>query len=177
MRKPPPAYVVQRVLEAWHNRQQWLAEAESPEPDGVPQNEPPDRETADVYDLLHQAMQGAAEAQRFEEFVDAQIAALQIRKARFARQKEIGKLTTHAIMQALEIRREVLPDCDASIRSGPRSVVIIDKDKLEPRFRRVIPETWEPDKVSLRNAMAKDGEVVEGAMLSNGTPYVVIGTK
>lgn len=58
-----------------------------------------------------------------------------------------------------KIQGEIL---NVSIAKSPKSVVILDKDKVPKEFRRAIPETWEIDKHSILENFEKTGEIPEG---------------
>ena len=58
-----------------------------------------------------------------------------------------------------------------TVSDGPAGVVVTDAEKLERRFLRIPPP--EPDKVLIGRAL-KDGEVVDGATLSNPQPVLRI---
>jgi hypothetical protein len=110
------------------------------------------RHTQDAQDLADAARKRAAEAteraRRYE--------------ARAARYKGL----VLAAMDAVGWRKREWPEATVSLRAPQAAVVITDETVLPERFIRV---TRTPDKEALRAAL-KDGEVIDGAALANGSP-------
>lgn len=175
--KPPSAYTVQQVVGAYQRARAWLLDDPEAYYDESVITGLLGPETGDVRDLLDRTLRAAAQAKRMEDAAEAQIAALKPRKDRFGRRFDVLKQTAFAIMQALEMRSHELPDITASIRKGSASVQIIDETKVEDRFMRIVPESKAPDKVKIREALTKDGEVLTYAVMSNAPPYLSLTSK
>lgn len=80
-----------------------------------------------------------------------------------------------AILEAMDERRFELPHGTLSIKAGTSSVVITDEAALSDRFVEVVT-TRKPLKAEIKTAL-NDGEVVDGAMMSNGFPTLTVRSK
>jgi hypothetical protein len=49
-----------------------------------------------------------------------------------------------------------------SVRNNPPSVNIVNPDLIPEAYRRIIPETWQPDKTAILLAVKNMGEIVPG---------------
>ena len=49
-----------------------------------------------------------------------------------------------------------------SLRKSPPSVKVISEDDIPQEYRRVIPESWQPDKKSIIDYFKETGEVIAG---------------
>ena len=58
-----------------------------------------------------------------------------------------------------KIKRELFT---VSIRNNPPSVNVIDVEQLPNDFRRIIPETWQPDKKAILEHFKGSGEILPG---------------
>jgi hypothetical protein len=85
------------------------------------------------------------------------------------------KATLFAIMDAIGCHRLELPDCTISTRAGPPAVIVTDEAALPDRFIRV-ETTRRADKAAIATAL-KDGEVVDGAELSNAMPVLSVRSR
>lgn len=80
------------------------------------------------------------------------------------------------VMMALgwrQIPAEVLPEMTVSMGYSPPKVIVGDLDELPSRFKRTRVSV-EPDKLAIREAIEKDGEIVPGASLGNSEPHLRI---
>lgn len=58
-----------------------------------------------------------------------------------------------------KIRRDLFT---ISLRLNPPSVNVIDTDSIPTHFRRIIPETWQPDKKQILEHFKETGEIIAG---------------
>ena len=65
-------------------------------------------------------------------------------------------------MMAMEVDRVKRPLFTVSVRTNPPSCQILDADALPQGFRRVIPETWQPDRKAILENFKATGEIPEG---------------
>ena len=176
--KPPSAYAISQVVGIWHRARAWLLDEDTDlQRDEAQIAELLGPETADVIDMLNRSLRAARHAESMVDAIKIQRAELEAREKRFAKRYETMKGAAFAIMQALDKRSHELPELTASIRKGASSVVILAPDAVEDRFMRIIPENKVPDKIKLREALTKDGEVLDYAVMSNAAPYISIGVK
>lgn len=66
------------------------------------------------------------------------------------------------------------PLVDARVQRGRETARVTDEKKIPDRFW--IKREPELDKKALNEAVCTDGEVIEGAEISNGAPYLVVKT-
>jgi hypothetical protein len=70
-----------------------------------------------------------------------------------------------------KIKGDVL---DLSLRANPPSVNIIDNDSIPDDYRKIIPESWQPDKISILKAFKDNGEIVSGCEIITDKKTLVI---
>jgi len=58
-----------------------------------------------------------------------------------------------------KIKGDVL---NISLKTNPPSVQIINQEDIPPEYRRVIPETWQPDKAKILTQFKDTGEIIPG---------------
>ena len=58
-----------------------------------------------------------------------------------------------------KVKRDVLT---ISVRVNPPSVNVVDEEVIPQEFRRVIPETWQPDKKQIIEHFKNTGEIIAG---------------
>lgn len=58
-----------------------------------------------------------------------------------------------------KVKRDVLT---VLVRLNPPSVNVLDPESIPQQFRRVIPETWQPDKKTIIDHFKDTGEIVPG---------------
>jgi hypothetical protein len=63
------------------------------------------------------------------------------------------------------------PLVNARAQSGQQTAAVIDEEKIPERF---FVTTKTLDKRALNAAVVSDGEVIEGAEMRNGTPFLVV---
>ena len=61
-----------------------------------------------------------------------------------------------------------------SLKINPPSVQILNQDDIPETYRRVIPETWEADKVSILKTFKDNGEIVLGCGIIRDKKSLVI---
>jgi len=120
----------------------------------------------------------AIEASHGAEAIEAHIRDLAERKDRYWKRAESYRRTAQGIMEMLpdlfpegKYRGDLLT---AYITVGKPGVQIVDEEKLEDRFVRI---TRTPNKAAISEAILKDGEIIEGAVMKNPMPYLVIRVK
>jgi hypothetical protein len=132
-------------------------------------------ETGDVRTILSRLLQATHHANAMADGAAEMLASLRGRQDRYRRRCEAYRATLFAIMDATGKKKEEFPHGIISIRAGKSSLIITDETKLEERFI-VTTVTKSPDKAAIRTAIG-DGEVIEGAQLSNGLPILTIRGK
>lgn len=130
-------------------------------------------EAPDVDAVLCRLLRAGDEAQTNVEAVSARVAALEGRKARFARQHAEYRRTVFAMLDALGLRKWKNAEFSVSITDGRPGVVITDEAALPDRFVRI---TKTPDKTAIGCAL-REGHEVPGATLQNSMPSLTVRTK
>ena len=128
---------------------------------------------ADVDGLLVRLLRAIGEARANEDAISQRVDALQAREARFVRQREEYRAAAFAILDAIGLTKWRSAEFSASVSPGRPGVIVTDEAALPDRFVRVVRQ---PDKAAIKAAL-EQGEVVEGAELSNGLPQMRILTK
>lgn len=70
-----------------------------------------------------------------------------------------------------QVKTEVVT---VSVKVNPPSVNVIDEDAIPPDFRRIIPETWQPDKNKIIDFFKTTGEVLPGIEMVTNKKSVTI---
>jgi len=70
-----------------------------------------------------------------------------------------------------KVKRDVLT---VSIRVNPPSVNVITLDDIPTQYRRIIPETWQPDKKTIIDHFKDTGEIVPGVEVVTDKKSIVI---
>lgn len=165
----PSAWSVSQAVSAWLSaRARLLADDPGADIDAILGDE-----TEDVREILSRLLSAEQWAAAQREGAETLIANLEERKERFAKQRESVRGTMFAILDATGKAKEVFPHGTISIREGKPAVRITDEAALEDRFvtvKRV------PNKAEIATAL-KDGEVVDGAVLTNSMPTLTIRGK
>jgi len=130
----------------------------------------------DAYALLDATLRAAAGAAAMADMVEARIAKLREREARYMARYEALRGAAFAAMDALGLKRRELPDLLASIAAGTPQVVITDESALPAHCLRTVPATTVPDKGAIA-ANLKAGIEVPGAELNNGLPRLQLRTR
>jgi len=74
-------------------------------------------------------------------------------------------------MEVMGLKKIDEPDCRITIQPGRERVEILDASKIPVCFLKIIPETKEPDKVTMLKAL-KNGESIDGVKLTVGDPIL-----
>jgi hypothetical protein len=169
MTDAPSGWKVSQALSAWQSARSRLL-ADDPDADVDAVLGP---ETDDVREILSRLLSAEQWSSAQAEGAKTLIADMDTRRHRFLRQKETARGVMFAVMEALETAKEVFPHGTISVSAGKPAVVITNEAALDDRFV-VIKRT--PNKTEIATAL-KDGEVVEGAVLSNSLPTLTIRGK
>lgn len=162
----PSAWRIQQAVSAWESaRARLLAD----DPDANVE-EILGAETEDVRKILCLLLSAEQWASAQEEATDRMMTNLDERRVRFKRQKQSMRGTMFAIMDVLGKTKEVLPHGTISVRDGKPSVHITDEAALADRFVTI---ERVPNKTEIGIAL-RDGEVVDGAVLTNTMPTLAI---
>lgn len=132
-------------------------------------------EEGDVRDVLSRLLTAAQRADVMAEGAKQMMDDLTARRDRFRRRSEAMRGTIFAIIDAIGERKMEFPHGTISLASGRPVLVITDEDAV-PEFYTTVVENRTIDKRALLAAL-KDGEVIEGATLSNSLPTLTIRSK
>ena len=128
---------------------------------------------ADVHELLVRLLRARGEADANMKAIADRMEAMRGRVERFHRQAEEYRAAAYSILDALGLTKWRNAEFSASVSPGRPGVIVTDEAALPDRFVRVVRQ---PDKAAIKAAL-EQGEVVEGAELSNGLPQMRILTK
>jgi hypothetical protein len=132
-----------------------------------------DADTGNAMDVLHGVLRAALAAEDLETLARARAQQTQDRAKRFEKRATTLRAAAFEAMQALGLPRIKLPELTASIRKGGAAgVVITDETKLNDKYIRVKKE---PSLAVIRADLLANIEV-EGAVLGNPAPFIVITT-
>tara|TARA_R110000822_G_scaffold21722_8_gene68736 strand:- start:6094 stop:6606 length:513 start_codon:yes stop_codon:yes gene_type:complete len=99
---------------------------------------------------------------------------MEARMCRFAANVATLRRSIQSAMETVNLRKLELPVATLSLRTTPRSVVIVDADQVPASYKRHPPPV--PDKTLIKSAI-NSGLTVAGAELSNGGVTLSIGRK
>ena len=80
-------------------------------------------------------------------------------------------LTEMLAVNVLKVKREVL---SVTVQNNPPSVEIHTLDLIPSDYRKVIPETWQPDKKAIIEHFNTTGEIVDGTEVITSKKHIVI---
>lgn len=132
-------------------------------------------EEGDVRDILSRLLRAAQHATAMADAAAEMLANLKARQDRYKRRNEVFRGTIFAILDAVGERKMEFAHGTMSLGKGKEVAIITDEDALEDRFVKVVTSRT-PDKAAILTAL-KDGEVVDGAALSNSLPTLTIRSK
>lgn len=162
----PSAWKIEQAVSAWQSaRSRLLADDPDADVDAIL-----GAETQDVREILSRLLSAEQWSAAQGEGAATLIANLDARRNRFARQREAVRSTMFAILDAIGEAKAVFPQGTISIRDGKPAVHVTSAAALADRFvtvKRV------PNKTEIGIAL-RDGEVVEGATLTNAMPTLTI---
>lgn len=121
-------------------------------------------------ELIDKLVEAEREALALEESITRILERLSDRKNRFANRRVILRKYIMQIMEAANLKKVERPAATVSISAGRPKVMITDEAALPQRCLRVKSE---PNKTLIQAALL-NGEVVNGAMLSNPEPVLRI---
>lgn len=172
----PSGYHVEQVMAAWMSvRARLLTDDADLAHDEAALADLMGPEGGDVHDILSRLLQATQHAASMAAAADEMAATLRGRIDRYKRRAETFRGTMFAIMDAIGERKIEFPHGTVSLAAGRAAAVITDEDALPDRFVTVTT-TRKPDKAAILAAL-KDGEVIEGATLSNSLPQIVVRPK
>lgn len=172
---PPSGYKIAQAMSAWMSARARLLNDGDLEHDEAALADLLGPEEGDVRDILSRLLTATQNAAAMAEAAGTMIENLAARRDRYKRRCEDMRGTAFAIMDALGERKVELPHVTATIRAGLARVIITDTDALPDEFVRVVT-TRTPDKAAILAAL-KQGEVIEGAEISNGLPSIQLRSK
>lgn len=172
----PSAWRIEQALSAWQSaRSRLLVEDTDLAHDEAALTALLGPEEGDVRSILSRLLTAAQHAGAMADGAAEMLANLKGRQDRFKRRAEACRATIFAIMDAVGTRAEAFPHGTLSIAAGRAAAIITDEAALPDRFVRVEAKRI-PDKAALLTAL-KDGEVIEGATLTNSLPTLTIRGK
>jgi len=116
-------------------------------------------------EALSAFIRSALEDEAFAKGLRSLLEAMKSRVARLEKRAETKRNAALNIMQRAEIKKLTEPDFTASLRSAPRSVIILQDAELPSEF--LIPQPPKIDRRAILEALSS-GRRVAGATLSNG---------
>lgn len=121
-----------------------------------------------------EALLGARQdAEAMQSAIKERMKALKERADRYAAKSERLKTVIFDAMRLADTRKLELPEATLSIGAARQSVQVIDEDLLPPDCVKI---TRTPDKTEIGKRL-KDGQDVQGALLSNGGETLTIRIK
>ena len=169
MTEAPSAWRIEQALSAWQSaRSRLLADNPDADVDAVL-----GAETDDVSTILERLLTAQQWAAAQAKAAATLIEDMDTRRHRYTNRDKAIRGTLFAMMDALGETKFEAAHGTISIRTGQPAVIITDEDALADRFvtvKRV------PNKTEIDTAL-KDGEVVDGAMLTNSLPTLSIRIK
>jgi hypothetical protein len=167
LNKIPNAYQVERVMSALNEARQKLIANDSDAEEfmsGI---------HGDIEQILVGALRGSVDMRDLAKSAHERMVIIREREARFSARADALRRMAFDIMDIIGERKVTLPDITAYVTNGRATVVITDSNVIPDEYVRIIRE---PNKTSLAEAMAV-GEVIAGAEMQNGNPYLTIRTK
>ena len=132
-------------------------------------------EAGDVRDILSRLLAAAQHAAAMAEAAEAMLVNLKGRQDRYRRRNDAFRSAIFAIMDATGERKAEFPHGTISLSAGRVAAIITDEDALPDRFVTV-KVVRQLDRAAILTAL-KDGEVVDGATLTNSLPTLTVRNK
>ena len=168
----PSAWQVEQAMSAWLSaRARMMAEDNDEAAIGDLLTAP----DGDVKDIIGRLIQAAQHASALADAAGSMIDSLTARRDRFKRRADTMRSTIFQIMDAMGERKIELPHGTASLSTGRQTALITDEAAIPDRFVKIVTER-KIDKAELLAAL-KDGEVIEGATLTNSMPSLTLRSK
>ena len=106
--------------------------------------------------------------------LDNEISRLSARKKSLATKTDWLKSYLLEQMQNAQIDKIPCDILTISLRKNPPSVIVLNPDEVEQKFRRIIPETYEIDKKSILENFKISGEIPVGCDIKTDKKSIVI---
>jgi Siphovirus Gp157 len=170
----PSAYTLERCVAAWERAKTMLAmdpdfgddeQAIMRAFDADPHTVHPDKLIERLVHAIAFASTRQQEAAAFEGVMAA-------RKKRYKRRHDLMRMELFDLMQALGYKRYRALEGTVSVKAGTQSTVVTDEQAIPDEYFKTIKQL---DRRKLSGDL-KQGVVVSGAFLSNGTPTIAIGS-
>lgn len=175
-RAPPTGYRIEQAMSAWQSaRTRLLTDDADLAHDEAALTALLGPETGDVRDVLSRLLQATQTAAALSDAANEMLANLKGRQDRYRRRVEQFRSTVFAIMDAIGERRFETAAFTVSIAAGRPSAIITDEALIPDRFVKITTER-KVDKVLLLSAL-RDGEVIEGAAISNSLPTLTVRSR
>lgn len=168
---PPSGWKIEQAMSVWHSvRARLLNEDAGLAHDEAALSDLLGHEEGDVRDVLARVLRAAKHAESMADAAKEQIADMKGRQDRYKRRSEQLRATGFAILDAIGETRVELADLTASVRAGVPSLILSEDAVLPDEYVLV---TRAPDRAAIVAGL-KQGAVIDGAVLSNGLPYLAI---
>jgi hypothetical protein len=169
--KVPSGWQLERAVSAWEQlRELYASDPALADDEQVIRTALADAGVTHPAVLLDRVIDACAWAVTRAEEADAMRASFRDRRDRYRKRHDVLKQLAFDLLVVLGEQSRSARLGRAALRESPPGVVITDEEALEDRFVRIIRE---PQKSEIKKAL-KDGEVVEGAVLSNPATTVVV---
>lgn len=127
----------------------------------------------DAHEFLRLVEEQRREATAMAGACSTTIAELEVRRDRFVRREHAMRKIAFQVMEAADLRKIEMAEATYSIRNGSPKLIVTD-DAIIPDILCRIKR--EPDKKKIADLL-KQGNEVQGAILSNAEPTLSIRTK
>lgn len=173
---PPSGYRIEAAMSAWQSaRARLLIDDADLAHDEAALEALLGTETGDVNEIITRLVLAAQHAAAMDDAAATMIENLKARRDRYKRRAEQFRASTFAVLDAMGQRRFETAAFTVSVAAGRPAAHITDEDALEDRFIKVTTER-KVDRAAVLTAL-KDGEVIEGAMLTNSLPVLTVRNK
>jgi hypothetical protein len=171
IRSPGPS-TIERCVAAWQRAQAAIATDDELTIDEQPIASAFDADPSILSpdELLRRIVRALVFAEARQQEAKTLVGLLQARQRRYANRAAWLREELLQVMVALERPSFAAPFGTVTLRAGVPSAVIIDEEALPDEYIRI---TRKPDGTKIL-ADLKQGVVIEGAVLSNGTPSVAL---
>lgn len=135
---------------------------------GLEQTQADFNDKAESIGKLYLSLMGEASA------ISAEVERLNARKQTAERKAEW--LKTYLLNEMLATKTDKIKGdlVTLSVRTNPASVSVIELNALPENFRRIIPETWQPDKKMILDHVKSTGEIPNGCEIVTDKKSLVI---
>lgn len=128
----------------------------------------------DLNEVLTGLLRMEEDARALRDGTKEQAARLKARVERFEQRIEGSRLLMMALLDAAQLRKRELPEGTIYLRNNPQQLVgTLDAATLPDDLVKI---ERKPDKAAIKEAL-KAGRVIEGVVLSNAPPSVVVTIK